>query len=104
VADASDIQIVRNNTNESTADTYTDAYIGGLVDASDVTGATIAIWEQKVAKFSTMVDVTEAGATHKFSDLFDNAVKMLTLWRGGTGGVGAAASGSARVRVIDRVD
>jgi hypothetical protein len=104
MADASDIQIVRNNTNEPTADTYTDGYIGGLIDASDVTGATIAIWEQKVAKFSTMVDVTEAGATHKFSDLFDNAVKMLAIWRGTDVTTGVVDSGATRVRVIQRVD
>lgn len=105
MASASDITIVRNNTNEPTTDPYSDEYVGALIDASGVTGATVVIWQQKVARFSTSVDVTEAGASHKMSDLFDNAVKMLDYWQGILDAeTGPVVSGAVRVRVIDRVD
>ena len=97
-----DIVIVRNNTNEPTETPYTDEYLGGLVDALGVTGATVTIWEQKVARFSSAIDVTEAGATHKFSSLFDNAVKMLAYWKGVLNGETPGTTDGIRVREIAR--
>ena len=105
MADASDIQIVRNNTNEPTTTPYTDEYIGALIDASGVTGATVVIWQQKVARYSTSEDVTEAGASHKMSDLFTNASKMLAYWQKILDDeTGPVVSGAVRVKVIDRVN
>ena len=102
MADPSDITIVRNNTNEPTTTPYTDEYIGALIDASGVTGATVLIWEQKVARYSSAIDVTEAGATHKFSELFDNALKMLQYWKGVADGETPGLTEGVRVREISR--
>lgn len=102
MADPSDIVIVRNNTNEPTTTPYTDDYIGGLIDVAGVTGATVEIWKQKVARYSTSVDVTEAGATHKFSELFDNALKMLAYWEGVAESEIPGTLTGVRVRVIER--
>lgn len=106
MASASDITIVRGNTNEPTdAEPFTDAYIGELVDAEGVAGASATIWEQKAATYSSAVDVTEAGASHKFSDLFNNATKMATYWRKKQAEDDAVVDLTGRVKVkkIERV-
>lgn len=59
---------------------YTDAYLSALIDESGTNGATLLVWRQKAANYSTKVDVTEAGATHKFGDLFKNAQSMVKYW------------------------
>lgn len=100
MASASDILIVRGNTNQPTdAAPFTDDYIGDLIDAVGVTGASAVIWEQKAATYASAVDVTEAGASHKFSDLFANAHKMALYWRKKADEEEDAASASGRVKV-----
>lgn len=103
MASASDITIVRGNTNEpNNVAPFTDEYIGGLIDASGVAGASAIIWENKAASYSTSVDVTEAGASHKFSNLFDNAQKMITYWRSQAGGTPTPVGGVLKVKKIER--
>lgn len=105
MASPGDIAIVRVNTAEpNDVEPYTDSYIGGLIDASGVTGATLTIWEQKLATFSTSVDVTEAGASHKFSDLFKNAQAMVAYWQKkyDDENGGSTSDGVLRVKVIER--
>lgn len=81
-----DIATVRLQTGqEENVPPYDDAYLGGLVDASGVNGATITIYEQLMAKYAKLVDVSEAGASHKFSDLYDNARKQVDYYRSLTG-------------------
>lgn len=78
MAASSDIETVRRQTGVSdTGEPYTDAFIATLIDASGVTGATVTIWKELRAKYATLVDVTEAGASHKFSDLFKHATEQL---------------------------
>jgi len=103
MASASDIELVRINTVEQTDDVFSDSYIGQLIDENGVTGATAMIWESKAARYSTVMDVSEAGASHKFSDLFKNAKDMALLWRGKvTLETVEVTTGRVRVKVIDR--
>ena len=82
MADASDIATVRLQTAQTeNVPPYDDVYVGALIDASGVTGATIIIYEQLMAKYSKLVDVTEAGASHKFSDLYSQARKQADYYR-----------------------
>lgn len=110
MATPGDITQVRLNTNEpNDVDPYTDAYIGALVDASDIAGATLSIWQGKAATIAaTAVDITEADATHKLSDMFDHANAMIKYWRGITSPtlVGATDPNdrTVRVRVINRTE
>jgi hypothetical protein len=101
MAEALDIEAVRLNTGqaENTAP-YTDEYIGGLIDASSVEGASAAIWRSLAASYSTKVDVTEAGASHKFSDLFKNAQAMAKQYEGLI--IGITPSTPPRVNTIVR--
>lgn len=103
MASASDITTVRGNTNEpDDVAPYTDDYVSGLIDANGIAGASAAIWEQKAASLSEMVDVTEAGASHKFSDLFKSASAMASYWRGQEDELAEALSGRVRVKKIER--
>lgn len=77
MASSVDIATVRRNVNELTDDNgYTDAVIGSLIDASGVNAASATIWREKAAGLVEEVDVTEGGASHRFSDLHKNALAM----------------------------
>lgn len=77
MASAAEISVVRLDTNEpDTAGTYTDEVIGALIDEGDTDSATATIWRRKAASYAELVDTTEAGASHKFSDLHKNALAM----------------------------
>lgn len=80
MASASDIAQVRINTNESGLDPYTDDIVGDKIDALGVAGASASIWQEKAGAYAELVDVTEAGASHKFSELHKNALAMFTHW------------------------
>lgn len=82
MASVSDIVEVRKNTNESSDETYLDELIGAYIDAYGVAGATAQIWREKAAEFASLVDVTESGATHKYSDLYKSALAMSAKWEG----------------------
>lgn len=104
MAAAGDIAQVRLNTNEpNDSGPYTDAYVGALIDSSGVTGATASIWESKAASIAaTAVDITEADATHKMSDMFDHANAMIKYWRGVTESQVDEIQAVVRVRKIER--
>jgi hypothetical protein len=83
MADSGDIQIVRRQTGQSeNAAPFDDAYIGSLIDELGITGSTISIYEQLMAEYAKLVDTTEAGASHKFSDLYKNAKLQADYYRG----------------------
>lgn len=81
MATSDQIALVHRNIDEPTEDNYTDAYIQSLIDASGVNGASAIIWEQKSAGLVGKVNVTEAGASHSFSDLHKNALNMAKEFR-----------------------
>ena len=95
---------VSQNVNEASDEIFGDDYIAGLVDAGSVTTATLTIWRKKAARFAELVDVTEAGATHAFSDLHKNALDMVKTWQSvaEAEGVFLGEGGHPRVTVIDR--
>jgi hypothetical protein len=81
MATPDEILVVRRNTNQpDNLDPYTDDYIEMLIDTSGVSGATFQIWQQKAASHASLVDVTEAGASHKFSDMFKADSDMVKYW------------------------
>lgn len=96
MATAEDINYVRLSTNVSDTDpVYTSIYIGGLVDEHGRDGASAVVWRQKAATYAELVDVTEAGASHKFSELHKNALAMAAEFEAKS----AAVSGSGRPKV-----
>lgn len=101
MATPSDILTVRTNTDEPTEVNYTDVQLSDLIDALGVAGASAQVWEWKAARFSSMVDVTEAGASHKNSDLAKNALAMAKQYQSQTALV-VETSGRPIVRQIER--
>jgi hypothetical protein len=106
MATAAEILAVRQNINDLTEPyAFTDEAIGIIIDSVGGDAATASLWRTKAATYSESVDVTEAGASHKFSDLQKNALLMAASWDKVAAGVTTpeeAIAGSPRVRVIER--
>jgi hypothetical protein len=97
VASVSDVDDVRLNTNVSEDDdTFTFAVLSGYVDALGVAGASAKVWDQKAAIAADLVDVSEAGASERLSQMQAAAVAQADRWRGvvlvESGGTGRAKS------------
>ena len=81
MASEADIDAVRDNTNEpKDTSEFTDEEIGALIDEYGVDVASATIWQRKAATYADLVDVTEAGATHKFSDLHKSALEFSAFY------------------------
>ncbi len=104
MATAGDIEEVRQKTDETGSESvYDDTLIGSLIDTYDVTGAVAAMWDMKAARAAKLVDVTEAGASHKFSSQFDHAKAMSEIWNGRAGVVEVTGGGGViRIKKIER--
>lgn len=77
MASSDQISELRRKVNEPTdANGYTDAILGDMVDLFGVDGAAAQVWSEKAAKAADLVDVTEAGATHRLGQMAENARKM----------------------------
>lgn len=98
MAAVSDIADVRLRTDEpSETSTFTDEYIGSLIDTSGVAEAIAGIWDAKAAKAAKLVNVTEAGARHDMSNQFNQAQKMANEWRSRAG-----TPSGPRIKQIER--
>lgn len=99
---------VRLNTDEPRdSEDWTDTAIDSMLDAlgGSVSATSAAIWRKKAAAYAKLVDVSEAGASHKFSDLHRNALEMAKQYDNQAillGEVAVSSVGHARVKVIDR--
>lgn len=80
------IPAVRRLANEPTAAVFSDSDIMDLAAAVtedgvvNVNALVAAIWRIKAARFSELVDVSEAGSSRKFSDLHKNALAMAATY------------------------
>lgn len=102
MATAAEITTVRQNVNEpDDSGGYTDAIIGALIDEGDTDSAAASIWLRKAAEYAELVDTSEAGTSHKFSDLHKNALTMATRF-GATDAAATESGGRARVHKIVR--
>jgi hypothetical protein len=103
MASASEIVEVRENVDEPTPETWDDVSIEELVDAHGVNGASAIIWRRKAAAFAKLVDVSEAGASHNFSELHKNALAMFEHFRGIAGTDSPlGTTGAVRIKVMER--
>ena len=91
MATVDEVALVRAYADEPTQDNWTDAALSDLIDGSSVEEATSRVWTEKMARYSKLVDVSEAGASRKMSQAYDHAKEMAAYWAG----VVAEGSGSA---------
>lgn len=102
MATSEHVSLVRAYTDEPTEDAWTDAALGALIDELGVDSATSRVWAEKQARYSKLVDVSEAGASRKMSQAFDQATKMAAYWRTIAEGDVVDSGRSARVHKIVR--
>lgn len=64
---------------------WTDDVLSGIIDESeDLDVAALQVWEAKAASAASMVDTTESGSSRRMSQLHDQALKMVSYYRGRT--------------------
>jgi len=80
VADPSDINDVRLNTNEPSDEDYDNTVLSDFIDALGVAGASAKVWGLKAAKYADLVDVSEAGSSERFDQLWKKALAQEALW------------------------
>lgn len=82
MADEADIALVKQNIpGDATEDGWDETHIGTLLDSGlSVTKTTLAFWAGRVAKYSTLVDVSESGSSRQLSRLFDQAKQTYDMW------------------------
>jgi hypothetical protein len=81
---ATDQQVatLRPMIDEPDSTTYSDEILKTLIDQveDDLDTAAAQIWEQKAARFSTLVDVSESGSSRSMSQLYKNAAAQATYY------------------------
>ncbi len=74
-------EVKRNIADDADGDGWNDTLIGSLLDSgTSVTKVTLAFWESRVAKLSTIVDVSESGSSRQLGTLFDKAKIARDMW------------------------
>lgn len=81
MAEDADIETLRRLVDEPTEDIYSDTDLETLLDSGDMNTSALSIWEEKMARYSTMVDTSESGSSRKNSDLFNSATRMAKYYR-----------------------
>jgi len=102
MATEAEIAFVRRMAAELTDVNYSDELLAEMIDADGTDGTIANIWETKAASFVTSVDVTEAGASHKFSDIYKNASAQALYWRSRVASAADPGVGRVKVRKIVR--
>lgn len=101
MATSEDVFQVRVNTNELGREDYSDDILGGIIDSlGSVEAASAEVWDRKAAKFSELVNVSEAGASRSLSDLYKNALSMSDRWRARIPGAEEDATDARRAKVF----
>jgi hypothetical protein len=89
--------------NEPTSDNYTDMLLLAYLESNnfDLNATASQVWGEKASGYVDLVDVTEAGASRKLSQLWERATKQQTHYAGQVGGA-VGAAGSPTTRPIER--
>ena len=76
------IQQLRNRTDIQSAEApYTDEYMSLLIDARGEFIAAAEIWEERAAKTSKLINMSEGGSSRNLSDIHKNALAMASKYR-----------------------
>ena len=83
---------------------FSDEEISAAIDANDgdLRKTSGGFWESKAARYSTMVDISEAGSSRKNSGLFSNAVAMAKHFGAGDDDDSSEDVRPSRTRAIRR--
>lgn len=83
MATVEEVATLRRITAEPGTDNYTDEALSGYIDAAgSVDGAAAAIWQEKAAKASKLVNVSESGSSRSMQQIYQNALDMAKFYEG----------------------
>lgn len=83
MATVEDIATLRRITNEPGTDTYTDEALSAYLDAAgSVDAAAAVIWEEKAARASNLVNVSESGSSRSLNQIYQNALDQAKFYAG----------------------
>jgi hypothetical protein len=103
MASVEEVAEVRANTALEDDTLYTDGDLSNLIDfKGSVSAASATVWDRKAAIYAELVDQSEAGSSHAWSDLHKNAIAMATNWWNRNYSEGATGTQSPRVTKIVR--
>jgi hypothetical protein len=100
----SDQAKLRHMIDEQGESIYGNALLQDIIDANtgNLNAAAAELWSMKAARFASLVDTTEAGASRKMSQLATQAQAMAKHYGGGDT-VGTSGAGSGTItRPIER--
>lgn len=94
-----ELALLRRLVDEPDESTYTDVELTDRLNAAggDKNVVAAAVWQEKVVKYSTMVDISEGGSTRRNSQAYDHARDMLAYFQ-----EQVSAAGSTVIRRIVR--
>jgi hypothetical protein len=60
---------------------YTDDLLGAAIDAAtSLNAAAASIWEAKAASVAHLVDISEGGSSRKMGDVYEQYLKMASMY------------------------
>lgn len=99
----SDLARLRHYVDEQDDTTYGDAFLSDIIaDSTDLYAAAAEVWRMKAAKFASLVDTAEAGASRRLGQLRDNATAMQKMYADTSAKIQAPAGGFTVTREITR--
>jgi hypothetical protein len=100
-----DLARLRRAIDELTTENYSDEMLQALfLSFSEDFNLTVsAVWDEKAAQLSMLVDTSEGQSSRKMSQASAAALKMSATWRARSDATGARGTGRARTRPIERV-
>lgn len=102
MATVSEIADLRRMANEPTTAVYTDEALSTLIDASaSLSAAAASIWQEKAARYASLVDVREGSSSRSLGDLYEQALSMSKHYSDAAT-VAAGGRKPARTRAIER--
>lgn len=103
MATVDEVASVRLNINEPTQSPFTDLFVAALIDdLGSIEAASASAWRAKAASYANLVNETEAGTSHAFSDLHKNALAMAAAFDSTNVSLNPTVLSGPRVRKIER--
>jgi hypothetical protein len=95
---------VRRNTDEPTAEIYSDTELSDRLVAAAGSVATVCrdIWKEKMASAASLVNTSEGGSSRGMKDLFDRAKAMHDFWAAQTSDEASAGKGITVLHRLSR--
>lgn len=104
MATAEQIKEVRLNINEPSDALFDDVTVSGWIDSTvSLEEASAEGWLKKASVYADLANVSEAGASHAYGELYKNALVMRGIWADKAEALTVSVtSGRTRVRKIER--